>query len=85
MGDVDKKPCLKCLLAQIDPAAYERDIKRLLDAMKPGEKVKTSEYERRLDVCKGCERLQEATCSACGCYVEIRAAGVRNHCPYKKW
>ena len=54
MGDEDKKPCLKCLLAQIDPAAYERDIKRLLDAMKPGEKVKTPEYERRLDVCKGC-------------------------------
>ena len=43
MGDEGKKPCLKCLLAQIDPAAYERDIKRLLDAMKPGEKVKAPE------------------------------------------
>jgi hypothetical protein len=81
----ERKPCLKCLLQEIDPAAYERDVQRLLKAMKPGEKVRDEEYERRLSLCKACERLSNATCSACGCYVEIRAAGVRNHCPYKHW
>ena len=81
----ERKPCLKCLLQEIDPEAYERDIQRLLKAMKPGEKVRDAEYERRLSVCKACEKLSRATCSACGCYVEIRAAGIRNHCPYKHW
>ena len=81
----DRKPCLKCLLQEIDPEAYERDIQRLLNAMGPGEKVGDTEYERRLSVCKACEKLSRATCSACGCYVEIRAAGIRNHCPYKHW
>ncbi len=42
-------------------------------------------YEERLSACKACERLQNGTCSACGCYVELRAAGKKGECPYHLW
>ena len=29
--------------------------------------------------------LEEATCKACGCYVEVRAYSARSRCPDKKW
>ncbi len=43
------------------------------------------EYERRLTLCKDCEKLLQGTCLACGCYVELRAAARGGHCPKKKW
>ncbi len=80
-----KEHCIKCLLEELDPAQYERDIGRLLSMMDREQKTPKKEYERRLAVCKGCDYLSRGTCNACGCFVELRAATGRSHCPYKKW
>ncbi|SKC07867.1 hypothetical protein SAMN06296386_11914 [Lachnospiraceae bacterium] len=77
--------CYRCLLEEIDPVSYERDIRRILDMMRPGEKVHENLYQMRLDTCRQCEYLNNGTCTACGCYVELRAAGLQSRCPYKNW
>ena len=32
-------------------------------------------------ICRRCENLDNGTCMACGCYVEMRAARLDMHCP----
>ncbi len=32
-----------------------------------------------------CSYLNAGTCTACGCFVELRAALRTGHCPYRKW
>ena len=73
------------LIGDIDPAEYEKKIKRLLDLMKPEEKASAETYENRLGICQACHYLSEGTCGACGCFVELRAAAGSGRCPYKKW
>lgn len=60
-------------------------IKTYLEAIKKQDRVDDTVYEKRLHVCKECELLNAGTCGACGCYVELRAAALVGHCPYKKW
>ena len=38
------------------------------------DKTPEEEYERRLSICKECEKLLSGMCRMCGCYVEMRAA-----------
>ena len=80
----EKLICKKCLLRDL-AAEDQKDIKRYLDAIKRQDRVDGQVYEQRLAVCKECDRLYEATCQACGCYVELRAAIRHGRCPYKKW
>lgn len=65
--------------------ADQQMIQKYIDAIKHEDRVKESEYEDRLAVCKECDLLNEGTCGACGCYVELRALTGVSHCPYKKW
>jgi hypothetical protein len=83
--DAVRVQCRKCFLEEIDPAAYERDIKRLLLLMEPSEKASEGKYQARLSVCRACGYLNQATCDACGCYVELRAAKQDGRCPYHRW
>ncbi len=69
MEGTKERHCLRCLLEEIDPKAYARDIQRILDHMEPGERAGE-------DIRKG---------TACGCFVELRAALRTGHCPYRKW
>ena len=39
----------------------------------------------RLGYCRQCDKINQGTCLACGCFVEIRAATKKGRCPYKKW
>lgn len=77
--------CIHCLLQELDPKRFDRDIRRILDKMEPGEKTDEREYKRRLSICRSCNYLYQGTCNACGCFVELRAAGKRSHCTYRKW
>lgn len=80
-----KRKCRKCLLAELDNEKLLEDV-RLAIGRLPGElKVSEEEYDSRLAVCKECHYLNEGTCNACGCYVELRAASKTGKCPYKKW
>ena len=56
----------------------EADIRRIekyKEAIRPEDRTGEAEYEARLAVCRACDWLSEGTCGACGCYVELRAAG----------
>ena len=79
-----KRICKKCLLRDL-AIEDQKNIKRYLDAIKPHDRVEEEVYEARLAVCRECDRLIDATCQACGCYVELRAAIRHGRCPYKKW
>lgn len=65
--------------------ADRKMIEKYKAAIKQADRVSEAEYETRLAVCKACERLNSGTCSACGCYVELRAAAIAGRCPYKLW
>ena len=39
MEGTKERHCLRCLLEEIDPKAYARDIQRILDHMEPGERA----------------------------------------------
>ena len=82
---MEKKPCLKCLLREMDEEAYMKQLHRYIQQLDPDVKTAQTISEDRLRNCKTCDRLEAGTCLACGCYVELRAAVKKNKCPYKKW
>lgn len=77
--------CKKCLLREYDAEVYQNKLVRVLELMDPEEKAGEELYEKRLLICKACEKLSAGTCLGCGCYVELRAAVRKNKCPYKYW
>lgn len=76
--------CKKCLLRDM-AEADQAMIKKYTEAIKGEDRVATEEYEKRLSLCKSCEKLNAGTCNACGCYVELRALAEASHCPHQKW
>ena len=81
----EKKFCRKCLLADLDNEKLLADVRQAIDRLDESMKVSSGVYEKRLKICKSCDYLNEGTCGACGCYVELRAAAKTGRCPYKKW
>ncbi len=79
-----KRVCRKCLLREMEDHGGV-DLDKYLGALKPQDRSDDKLYEERLMICKECEHLIEASCMACGCYVEFRASIKRNRCPKKKW
>ena len=82
--DEKRKICKKCLLSEIDESEVFLQIKKLIDIMPDAEKCSADEYKRRLGICKECGLLNEGTCRACGCYVELRAIKKDARCPQEK-
>lgn len=85
-----KKPCIRCLLSDQGGQVYRDRVERLLAMMDKDVKAEAALYEKRLAVCRSCEKLSgeettAGTCLACGCYVELRAAVRKNRCPYHFW
>jgi len=79
------KPCTRCLLKDYSKEVYEKLIVEGLKAL-PSEDLADEEVtSQRLSACKDCEKINQGTCLACGCYVEIRAALKAGKCPYSKW
>ena len=63
----------------------EDDIEKNKKELENKNAASENEYNRRLDICKDCEKLSQGTCLRCGCYVELRAASKNAHCPGKSW
>lgn len=76
--------CKHCLLRDMETADKEM-IEKYKNSIKLEDRVSIEEYENRLQLCQQCERLNQGTCLACGCYVELRALGLFSHCPHKVW
>lgn len=82
---MEKKPCLKCLLKEMDEKAYMDKLYRYIELLDSDVKTADGIYQKRLAACRQCDYLEAGTCLACGCYVELRAAVKKNKCPYKRW
>ena len=76
--------CKKCLMREM-ASADALMIEKYMAAIKAEDRVPEGEYERRLSLCKECERLNAGICAACGCYVELRALSPVSTCPYHSW
>ena len=79
-----KRFCKKCLIRDL-AVEEQKDLQKYIDVIKKQDRVSDEVYEERLNVCRECDKLLDATCEACGCYVEYRAIIKHGKCPYKKW
>lgn len=76
-----RKPCTRCLLAEIDPDGVYKSIRELTAALPDDVKAPPDIYEKRLSACRECSALRDGMCSICGCFVEYRAANIKQVCP----
>lgn len=77
-----QRPCIRCLLSELpDGAALAEAVRERIAALPEEDRAPEAERRRRLEKCKACPRLNRGTCGACGCYVELRAARIRQTCP----
>ena len=79
------KICTRCLLKDYSKEQYEAIVTNGLASLPKEDLVSSEVAANRLDVCKECDRLNQGTCLACGCFVELRAALTKGKCPYSKW
>jgi hypothetical protein len=47
--------------------------------------VDDTEYRRRLDVCRTCDRRAGKRCTACGCWIGLKARSRAFNCPLARW
>lgn len=86
MDTAQYRVCKKCLMRDMaDKQEYFKNLQEYIENLDPETKVSETLYEQRLGVCTSCERLLDGMCRSCGCYVELRAALIKNCCPNKKW
>lgn len=79
------KRCLRCNEGFVDVIIYAEQLKVYIESIPEEIKTPPVEYSRRLNLCYICGNLNGGICSACGCFVEMRAAKEMMYCPYKKW
>ena len=51
------------------------------------ERSEEFEYNRRLEICRGCEFFKARTeqCKKCGCFMKLKTQLKRASCPIGKW
>jgi len=76
--------CRKCLLNQSTDDIYN-SVMSFIAAIPKEQKTPPDEYERRLSICKTCNKLTNGMCALCGCYVEMRAAKIKQSCVNHYW
>ncbi len=82
------RECKKCLLYESAEADILDDIKARIDKLSQGERADEGLYSHRLSLCQQCDNLISGVCMKCGCYVEFRAAFIKQRCPDvrdRKW
>ena len=70
--DGNTRICKKCLLREMDEAGFFQNMYDYIARIPADDKTPEEEYERRLSICKECEKLLSGMCRMCGCYVEMR-------------
>jgi hypothetical protein len=81
MDQKNKKPCRKCLLADIAPEEFLNNMRIYLQGLDESVKTEEQTYRMRLSHCEQCDNLTEGICRLCGCFVEYRAAIQKKACP----
>lgn len=78
------RDCKKCLLYESAEADILNDIKSKIDKLSEQERADEDLYSYRLSLCQQCDNLISGVCMKCGCYVEFRAAFLKQKCPDSK-
>lgn len=78
------RECKKCLLYESAEADILDEIKSKIKGLPPQERVDEELYSHRLSLCRQCDNLISGVCMKCGCYVEFRAAFIKQKCPDSK-
>lgn len=84
-NDKTQRYCRKCLTRDMNQREYFKNLHQYIQNLDADKKTDTVTYEKRVAVCKECERLMDGMCNACGCYVELRASMKDRKCPYLYW
>ena len=64
--DTQKKPCLKCLLRELDEETYMKQLHRYIVQLDPDVKTAQQVYEKRLELCKPVPVWHAAVMWSCG-------------------
>jgi hypothetical protein len=68
-------------LEEIDPDGVYKTVLEYIESLDMSVKADSGHYQRRLAVCRACMNLSSGTCALCGCFVEVRAAILKQVCP----
>ncbi|MDO5291660.1 MAG: DUF6171 family protein [bacterium] len=82
---MEQRVCKKCLLSDRNSGKEKEIVYNYIHGLSNKERTPEAEFQKRLSICRECKWLEEATCGACGCFVEVRAAVKKKKCPYKNW
>lgn len=84
---ISQRVCKKCLVYEMAERRDYHSMYEYIDNLDEEIKTEDTEYQTRLEKCKECENLFNGMCRVCGCFVEMRAAVTKNHCPdvQAKW
>ncbi len=47
--------------------------------------VDDAQYRQRLEICRTCDRRTGKRCTACGCWINVKAQGRVFRCPIGHW
>ncbi|MBE5871183.1 MAG: hypothetical protein E7294_07990 [Lachnospiraceae bacterium] len=81
----NQRVCYRCLMREYDEQKFRDTLEKYIEKIGTDLRTEEAQYRKRLELCKRCEKLNQGTCLACGCYVELRAAAISGRCPDKKW
>ena len=77
---MSERVCRRCLLKDMDRNEYFRSIYEYIENIPQEQKAEPSIYESRVNICRSCDHLVNGMCELCGCFVEVRAAKIMQHC-----
>lgn len=81
MPDSQVNICRRCLLRDMGDSEYYQGVVKYRETLPPEYGVSDEIYQERLDLCLGCDELENGVCRQCGCFVEIRASMNAKSCP----
>jgi hypothetical protein len=72
---------------QMSKKSKTTNSKSLLEKMKDLSQQYKSQYQDRMAICEGCDKLDKHSyqCRKCGCFMKIKAKMPGKSCPLGKW
>lgn len=80
---MDSLDCKRCLLKELTDNEYDMTVSGYISNIPQELRTPEVTYAYRLEQCKNCQYYRNGLCRLCGCFVEIRAATMKNYCPDK--
>ena len=77
---MERAICKRCLLYELAEDSYFENVYEYIRSLDESVKASPRQYENRLNTCRSCDNLVNGMCKLCGCFVEVRAAVLKNSC-----